>query len=94
MEKPYLTRNKFLLFSQNYISHRKSDFRKAGNIIIILVALYKFPTCFFDRVHIDERLKIKEDERTQAFEKVHSDIVEIFFHICNPLYENRSYDAK
>ena len=49
---------------------------------------------FVTDIHIDERRRIKKEEQPQAFAKVHSDIVEIFFHICNPLCENWTSDGK
>ena len=65
IEKPYLTRYIFWLLSQNLILLCKSDFRKAG--LIIYVALDTFPRFdFLTEFHIDERGKIKEDERSQA----------------------------
>ena len=65
IEKPYLTRYLFSLLSQNLILLSKSDFRKAG--LIIYVALDTFPRFdFLTDFHIDERGKIKEDERPHA----------------------------
>ena len=65
IEKPYLTRNLFLLLSQNLILLCKSDFHKAG--LIIYVALDTFPRFdFLTDFHNDELGKIKEDERSQA----------------------------
>ena len=49
--------------------------------------------CYLTDAHIDERRKIKEDERPQVFAKGRSDIAENF-HICDSLYENRTYYAK